>query len=210
MLASRAARAYKIVQAPDSFLRDFRFMAARTSSAAPLAFRAAEAADIPAMTALINSAYRGESSRGGWTTEADLLEGRRIDEAGLAREMAAPDTLFLLCFEDDALIGSAQLRKAAEGVGYLGMFVIRPGLQGRGLGRRLLQEAETTARRLWSAARMTMAVIGLRSELIAYYQRRGYRLTGERLPLPLEDGLSAALVEGVDLAMMEKALPPSP
>ena len=107
---------------------------ATPAASAPFILRAAEAADIPAVTALINSAYRGNSSTAGWTTEAHILRGRRIDEAGLAREMAEPDTLFLLCFQGQDLIGSVQLQRKAEGVGYLGMFVIRPGLQGRGWG----------------------------------------------------------------------------
>lgn len=164
--------------------------------------RPAQAADIPAVTALINSAYRGGSANG-WTTEAHLLEGRRIDEPGLAKLMAEPDTVFLLCFDAATLIGSVQLQKVGDGVGYLGMFVIRPGLQGRGLGRWFMEQAEATARRLWGVTRMTMTVIGLRTELIAYYERCGYALTGERLPFPF-DGLSTALVEGIDLAVMQK------
>ena len=174
-----------------------------------LTFRAAEAADIPAVTALINSAYRGESASG-WTTEASILEGRRIDEAGLAQAMAEKDAYFLLCFRGGDLIGSVQLKKAEKDLGYLGMFVIRPGLQGQGLGRRFMNEAEATARRLWGVTRMTMTVIGLRSELIAYYERCGYALTGERLPFPFEDGLSKALVEGIDLVVMVKDLSPAP
>jgi GNAT superfamily N-acetyltransferase len=176
---------------------------ATPAASAPFILRAAEAADIPAVTALINSAYRGNSSTAGWTTEAHILRGRRIDEAGLAKAMAEPDTVFLLCFEDKALIGSVQLQKVGDGVGYLGMFVIKPGLQGRGLGRWFMGQAEATARNFWGVTRMTMTVIGLRAELIAYYQRCGYALTGERLPFPF-DGLSAALVEGIDLAVMEK------
>lgn len=182
---------------------------ATPAASAPFILRAAEAADIPAVTALINSAYRGNSSAEGWTTEANILRGRRIDEAGLARAMAEPDTVFLLCILGQDLIGSVQLQKVSQGVGYLGMFVIRPGLQGRGLGRRFMEEAEATARRLWDVTRMTMTVIGLRSELIAYYERCGYRLTGERLPFPF-DGLSTPLVEGIDLAVMEKDLEPAP
>jgi GNAT superfamily N-acetyltransferase len=175
-------------------------------SFAPLTFRAAQAFDVPATTALINAAYRGESSTVGWTTEAELLQGRRIDEAGLARLLEEPDSLILLCFQDEKLIGSVQLQKLSDGVGYLGMFVVRPGLQGRGLGRRFMQEAEATAQRLWGVTRMSMSVINLRRELIAYYERCGYALTGERLPFPFEDGLSSALVEGIELVLMEKEL----
>jgi GNAT superfamily N-acetyltransferase len=176
----------------------------------PLTFRAAQAADVPAVTALINAAYRGESSTVGWTTEAEILQGRRIDEAGLAQVMAEPQSLILLCFQGESLIGSVQLQKVAEDVGYLGMFVVRPGLQGRGLGRRFMQEAESTAQRLWGVMRMTMTVISLRRELVAYYQRCGYALTGARLPFPFEDGLSTALVEGIELAVMEKELALTP
>jgi len=175
---------------------------------AHLRLRAAQAADIPAVAALINSAYRGASANG-WTTEAHLLAGQRIDEAGLSKTMAEPDTVFLLCFDGESLIGSVQLQKAREGVGYLGMFVVRPGLQGRGLGRWFMSRAEAEARRLWGVTRMTMTVIGLRAELIAYYERCGYVRTGERLPFPFEDGLSAALVDGIDLVVMEKDLAPS-
>ena len=182
----------------------------RPDSLAPLTFRAAQAFDVPATTALINTAYRGESSTLGWTTEAKLLRGRRVDEAGLARLLEEPDSLILLCFQEENLIGSVQLQKLAEGVGYLGMFVVRPVLQGRGLGRRFMQEAEATAQRLWSVTRMSMSVINLRRELIAYYERCGYALTGERLPFPFEDGLSTALVEGIELVVMKKELALAP
>lgn len=174
---------------------------------APLVYRPAVAADVPAVTALINSAYRGNSSTVGWTTEAHLLEGRRIDEAGLARLIGAPGSLVLLCHRDGELIGSVHLEDKGGGRGYLGMFVVRPGLQGQGIGRRFMAEAEATARRRWGVATMAMTVISLRHELIAYYERCGYRLTGERLPFPF-DGLSTALVDGIELAVMEKQLSP--
>jgi ribosomal protein S18 acetylase RimI-like enzyme len=175
--------------------------------AVPLTYRPAEAADVPAVTALINSAYRGNSSTVGWTTEAHLLQGRRIDEARLARLIGQPDALILLCHRGDELIGSVQLERAGAGRGYLGMFVVRPGLQGQGLGRRFMAAAEATAQRLWGVETMAMTVISLRRELIAYYERCGYRLTGETRPFPF-DGLSTALVDGIELVVMEKRLPP--
>jgi GNAT superfamily N-acetyltransferase len=120
--------------------------------------------------------------------------------------MAEPDSLLLLCLQGDDLIGSVQLQKLNADTGYLGMFVVRPELQGRGIGRRFMREAETTAQRLWGVTRMSMSVISLRRELIAYYERCGYALTGQHLPFPFEDGLSAALVEGIELTVMEKEL----
>lgn len=170
-------------------------------------FRAAQPGDEPAATALINSAYRGDSSTLGWTTEAHILKGRRVDEAGLAKLMAEPDSLILLCFRGDDLIGSVHLQSLTDDKGYLGMFVVRPDLQGRGFGRRFMREAEMTAQRIWGVTRMSMSVISLRRELIAYYERCGYALTGELRPFPFEDGLSVALVEGIELAVMEKELP---
>lgn len=174
---------------------------------APMNFRAAQAADAPVVTALINAAYRGVSSTAGWTTEAHILEGRRIDEAGLVKLIAEPNSLILLCLQGNDLIGSVHLQELADGLGYLGMLVVRPGLQGCGLGRRFMREAELTAQRLWGATRMSLSVISLRRELIAFYERCGYALTGERRPFPFEDGLSTALVEGIELAVMEKELP---
>ncbi|MCI4679675.1 GNAT family N-acetyltransferase [Rhodoblastus acidophilus] len=176
-------------------------------ASAPITFRVAQAADAPVATALINAAYRGDSSTVGWTTEAHILEGRRIDEAGLVQLMTEPDSLILLCHLGDELIGSVHLQKRANRLGYLGMFVVRPDLQGCGLGRRFMREAETTAQRLWGVTRMALTVISLRRELIAFYERCGYALTGALQPFPFEDGLSTALVEGIELAMMEKQLP---
>jgi GNAT superfamily N-acetyltransferase len=171
-----------------------------------LSFRRAGPGDVATATALINSAYRGESSTVGWTTEAHLLAGRRIDEAGLRALIDQPDSLIFLCFQDESLIGSVLLQKSSATVGYIGMFVVRPGLQGAGIGRRFMAAAEAEAGRLWGVTRMSMSVITLRRELIAYYQRCGYRLTGEILPFPFEDGLSVALVDGIELAVMEKDL----
>jgi GNAT superfamily N-acetyltransferase len=176
----------------------------------PLSFRAAQAEDAPQATALINAAYRGDPGAQGWTTEAHLLKGRRIDESGFLQLLAEPETLILLCFLGEEMIGSVLLQKRSAGFGYFGMFVVRPDSQGRGVGRHFMREAEQTAQKLWGVTRMTMTVISLRRELIAYYQRRGYVLTGERLSFPFDDGLSVALVDGIDLATLEKDLMQQP
>jgi len=176
----------------------------------PISSRIAQIADAPAAVALINAAYRGASSMVGWTTEARLLEGRRIDEAGLLDLMTAPDSVILLWLKGHDPIGTVHLQKCGNDLAALGIFVVRPDMQGQGLGRRFMREAEAMAQRLWGVTRMALTVIGLRRELIAFYQRRGYALTGERRPFPFEDGLSTALVEGIDLAVMEKPLPPTP
>lgn len=153
-----------------------------------LRFRAATPADIPAIVALVESAYRGESSRAGWTTEADLLDGRRTGPDDVQACLDRPDSRILLA-EDaatGALLASAHVC-LDDGCGYFGMFAVDPTRQAGGIGRAVLAEAERIAREAWRAPSMRMTVIDVREELIAWYQRRGYRRTGIRSPFPYGD-----------------------
>ena len=152
-------------------------------------FRRATAADVLAIVALVESAYRGEASRAGWTTEADLLDGQRTDPAAVQQLIDDPATHVLLV-EDVAvgLLGSVTVTDEGERAAavHVGMFAVRPTEQGRGVGRALLAEAEVLGRRLGrDLARMS--VLAQRSELIAWYERRGYRRTGSREPFPYGD-----------------------
>ncbi len=133
------------------------------------------------MHALVESAYRGDVSRQGWTTEADLLEGQRTDPDGV-REVL--DDL-LLAVDGDELLGCCVLTPRDDH-GYFGLFAVRPGLQGAGVGSVLLAAAEDRARDL-GLSRVEMTVLSLREDLIAYYVRRGYVATGERRPFPYGD-----------------------
>lgn len=151
-----------------------------------LPIRAATASDAPALEALVNSAYRGDSSRAGWTTEADLLDGQRVDAGRLAETIATPNNVVLLHEQDHVPVGCVHLERTGDGC-YLGMLTIRPALQGTGLGRRLLEAAEHWAIEHWSSRSIHMTVIVQRVELIAWYERRGYRLTGKRKPFPYGD-----------------------
>jgi ribosomal protein S18 acetylase RimI-like enzyme len=149
-----------------------------------LRFRCALAGDIPALLELVQSAYRGEASRAGWTSEADLLDGQRTDADELRAIVSAVDgTRIVLACTDQAPLGSMLLKPAADHV-YLGMIAVSPGLQGHGLGRALLAEAERITRSDGLPLRLRMTVIAQRSELIAWYVRRGYQVTGERSPFP--------------------------
>lgn len=151
-----------------------------------LQFRDAVDGDIPTIVALVESAYRGEASRAGWTTEADLLDGQRIDPEGVAECIGAQRSRVLLAERDGILIACANV--AARGLdGYFGMFAVRPTLQGNGVGKALLAEAERVARDVWNCTRMRMTVIDVRDDLIAWYLRRGYRRTGEHQPFPYGD-----------------------
>lgn len=170
----------------------------------PLLFRKAQKEDAQIIAHLVNSAYRGDSSRLGWTTEADLLDGLRTSEREISGLIESAQSLFLLCIQGAEVIGSVHLKKM-ETAGYLGMFVVKPELQGRGIGRQFMQTAESTAQREWGVRKMTMQVITLRHELIAFYERRGYRRTGKLKPFP---PMANARVQGLQFEVLEKDLEP--
>jgi N-acetylglutamate synthase-like GNAT family acetyltransferase len=143
--------------------------------------RSATADDVDVVVALVESAYRGDSSRAGWTTEADLLAGRRTGPD----EVAELVPHLLLAEQDSDVVGCCTM-VPKDNRGYFGMFAVRPGLQGGGVGAALLAAAEDRARALGLPA-VEMTVLRQRSELIAFYLRRGYADTGEERPFPYGD-----------------------
>jgi GNAT superfamily N-acetyltransferase len=151
-----------------------------------LAFRSAVAADVPVLVALIESAYRGDASRAGWTTEADLLAGQRTDPEGVAAVIDAPSGRMVVVEEHGEPIACCQL-ELRDGHAYFGMFAVSPKRQGGGLGKVIIAEAERFARDEWGVAEMHMTVISAREDLIAWYVRRGYRRTGRMIPFPYGD-----------------------
>ncbi|MFG2289366.1 GNAT family N-acetyltransferase [Streptomyces sp. NPDC048595] len=151
-----------------------------------LTFRTALEADIPGLVELIESAYRGDASRVGWTTEADLLEGQRTDPEGVAAVVRNETGRLLIAERDGELVACCQLEHRGDHA-YFGMFAVRPKLQGGGLGKIIIAEAERTARETWGSAEMHMTVIRQREDLIAWYERRGYQRTGELSPFPYGD-----------------------
>ncbi|MBO0916282.1 GNAT family N-acetyltransferase [Streptomyces laculatispora] len=151
-----------------------------------LTFRDATDADVPALVELIQSAYRGDSSRTGWTTEADILQGQRIDPQGVRAVVENPGSRLLVVERDGGPVACCQLEHRGEAA-YFGMFAVRPSLQGGGLGKVIIAEAERTARESWGVREMHMTVISVRDDLIAWYERRGYRRTGQMSPFPYGD-----------------------
>ncbi|WP_284448424.1 GNAT family N-acetyltransferase [Pseudoxanthomonas mexicana] len=151
-----------------------------------LSFRPANHADIPALVALVTSAYRGDVSRQGWTTEADLLDGQRIDPDVLARDIGRARSRILVAERGGEMLACAHVAEE-DGAGYFGMFSVRPDLQGGGVGKAMLAEAERIAREEWQLPTMRMTVIDIRDELIAFYERRGYARTGIKKPFPYGD-----------------------
>ncbi len=153
----------------------------------PLAFRLATAtpADIPRLARLVNSAYRGDSARQGWTTEAHLLDGQRINEAGLRDMLAASNATLLLCLgPDDVLLGSFYALPDNHKLS-LSMLAVAPAGQTQGVGKFLLQAAEDYGRQQ-GCTLSKMTVISVRAELIAYYERRGYHLSGATEAFPTD------------------------
>jgi GNAT superfamily N-acetyltransferase len=150
-----------------------------------LRFRAATAADVPAVVALVESAYRGDASRAGWTTEADLLDGQRVDSQGVADVIAKPQSRVILGECDGALLACCHIESLGRAC-YFGMFSVQPTRQGSGVGKQMMIEAERVARE-WKCIEMEMTVITVRDDLIAWYERRGYRRTGRFKPFPYGD-----------------------
>ncbi|MNU28222.1 Acetyltransferase (GNAT) family protein [compost metagenome] len=173
-------------------------------------FRPATSSDVAALHRLVESAYRGDSAKAGWTHEADLLGGQRTDEAELLGIIADTGRVILLA-EVDAngerlLTGCVQVADQGEGLAYLGLLTVDPARQASGLGRLLIDAAEAEARSRFAATRMEMTVIRQRSELIAWYERRGYAQTGETRPFPLDETTFGLSDRDLTFVVMEKAL----
>jgi ribosomal protein S18 acetylase RimI-like enzyme len=160
--------------------------------------------DIPALVLLINSAYRGEYSKKGWTTEADLLDGIRINENSLADIMHKPGSLLLKCADaENKIIGCVYLQQQEQKL-YLGMLTVLPELQAAGIGKELLAASEDYAKSIKYSA-IIMTVISARKELIAWYERRGYKDTGETKPFPTDNAFGIAK-QPLEFIVMEKKL----
>jgi ribosomal protein S18 acetylase RimI-like enzyme len=166
--------------------------------------RRALESDIPGIVSLLNRSYRGEESRRGWTTEADLIGGEvRTDTEDVTRIFLREGSLFLLCRSEEETVGCVNLQRKGDRL-YLGMFAVSPELQGRGIGASLMKAAELHSLECGCRA-IFMWVVSLREELIAWYGRLGYRDTGERIPF-VEDGLSGPHLRPLEFMVLEKLM----
>ncbi|MBL7874887.1 MAG: GNAT family N-acetyltransferase [Cyclobacteriaceae bacterium] len=160
--------------------------------------------DAPELDRLVNSAYRGDSSRQGWTTEADLLDGTRTDAQAIIALIQNPDTTLLKYTEGNEILGCVELRNE-KGKLYLGMLTVRPNLQGKGIGKKLLTAAETEAKKQ-NCRSIFMTVLSVRKELIDWYIRHGYQLTGDRKPFAFTDPRFGQPKMKLEFAVLEKKL----
>lgn len=162
--------------------------------------------DAAALEALIESAYRGDASRAGWTTEADLLGGNRTSIDMLLSTLKDDDQTVLACDDTDGLLATVTVERR-DGYGYIGAVSVRPTCQGQGIGRDLLAQAERVIREEWRLERARMTVIAQRPELIGWYARRGYRDTSETAPFPYGDArFGAPKRDDLYFIILEKAL----
>lgn len=166
-----------------------------------LTFRKATPEDANLLEELINSSYRGDSARVGWTHESDLVGGLRTDAKELISMIGVPGESFLLAFSGDDLVGCVHLKDDGQGL-YFGMLSVRPALQNARIGSALLNEIESRARRE-DKNFIRLSVIHLRRELIAYYERKGFRLTGRSESFPEK---YPAKIPGLLLVEMKKTL----
>jgi ribosomal protein S18 acetylase RimI-like enzyme len=171
-----------------------------------LTFRRASTDDIPALLDLVTSAYRGEASRQGWTSEADLIDGQRLDIDLLRADLDRVNSLVILGERGDDLVGCAHIAKDEGDTAYFGMFAVRPTGQSQGDGKRILAEAERWAVSEWESTVMMMTVIGGRDSLIAFYERRGYQRTGVQKPFHVDTRFGVPKRDDLHLEVLEKVL----
>jgi ribosomal protein S18 acetylase RimI-like enzyme len=159
-------------------------------------------ADVSVLNTLINSAYRGESSKKGWTTEANILEGLRTTEQELTETIKNPKNTILKFTQNNQIIGSVLLVEKELQL-YLGMLTVSPELQNSGIGKKLLQQAEIHASAV-GLSKIVMTVISVREELIAWYKRNGYEDTGAREPFPASDVHIPISEQPLEFIVLEK------
>jgi len=164
-------------------------------------FKTATIHDAQSLADLVNSAYRGDSSRLGWTTEAELLDGQRTDKDSLAELIQTPLNRIEMAFEADKLIGCVHLKEEGKETLYFGMLTVSPALQSKGTGKEIIKHVEEIALEK-NLKRIKITVIQHRKELISYYERRGFRPTGRYEEFPSHDP-KFGLPKVPDLKLME-------
>ncbi len=172
-----------------------------------LHFYKAERIDAESVTQLINLSYRGETSRKGWTTEADILDGLRTTTAHVAKVINRPDAFFLMGVLNDEIVATICCEHqiiAGKPTAHFGMIAVKPALQNKGYGKDLINAAEAIVQREWRVTGFHMTVISLREELIEFYQRLGYKRTGELKDFPVAPDLWQPKVKGLALEYLAK------
>jgi GNAT superfamily N-acetyltransferase len=171
-----------------------------------LVFSFAKPTDAKAISELVNSAYRGDSSYAGWTTEADILDGQRTSPLEIEEKIAQPGTLIVTAYSNLDLVGTCELNidKQSSEL-FFGMFSIKPSLQNKGIGRLFITHVEKLAAE-WNLRKIKMSVITVRTELIEYYKRRGYQVTNEIIPFPTQERFGIPKVDNLEMVYLIKEI----
>jgi ribosomal protein S18 acetylase RimI-like enzyme len=158
--------------------------------------------DAPALVTLMDNAYRGESSKQGWTSEGDLFIGnKRTDHENVKRLLQEPNAVFLKYVDDGVIVGCVLLHQKKQRL-YLGMFAVSPHTQGKGIGKKLLAAADEYAKQR-SCNSIFMTVITVREELIAWYEKHGYKKTDRLLPFPVDERFGIP-TQPLEMIVLEK------
>jgi N-acetylglutamate synthase-like GNAT family acetyltransferase len=161
--------------------------------------------DTHEIVALVNKAYRGETSKKGWTTEADLFGGIRTDKNGIEEILKDEDSTFLKYVDDkNNIIGCVHLQHKKQKL-YVGMLTVDPEIQNKGIGKDLLQAADDYALKN-NFQSVYMTVISIRKELIQWYERHGYKKTGETKPFPMNDEKFGLPKRFIEFIVLEKTV----
>lgn len=167
------------------------------------AVRAANTLDIGVIVQLVNSAYRPKSGAHGWTHEADLIAGARTSANQIAELLSKLDSVILLGLIRSESAACVHIERIG-GDSYIGMLAVTPSHQDSGIGKELLAHAEHYARTMFRTDRFVMMVVSSRSELISFYQRRGYQRTGSVMPYPLSARAGTPIEAGLKIEILEK------
>lgn len=166
-------------------------------------------ADYPAIIELVNVAFRATGPTASWNIQAGVIEGQRMNDSLLREDLAASPDAHLLVTRDPAdgsVLGTVWLDPKKDGIWYLGLLTVRPALQKQQRGRALLAAAEDFAKQR-GARKIRMTVLNVRGVLLAWYERRGYSLTGETKPFPYHDNrFGNPLRDDLYFVVLEKAL----
>jgi ribosomal protein S18 acetylase RimI-like enzyme len=165
-------------------------------------FRLAVPTDAARLVTLIQSAYRGETSRDGWTSEADLVAGDRISLAGVRHIIATAGSMMIVLEEGGGLTACCAITDRGEGLAYFGTFAVSPTAQGQGIGRRVMAEARRRAAQDFGASTMEITVLAQQAALLAWYERLGFRKTGEQRPFPADPVFARPLVDDLHFLVL--------
>jgi ribosomal protein S18 acetylase RimI-like enzyme/uncharacterized protein YciI len=165
--------------------------------------RTAVPSDTTEIAALVNKAYRPSNEAAGWTHESELVSGPRTSPAKVAELLVGNSRVLVLC-RDDKIVACVQVELRGSAA-YIGMLATDPSLQEQGLGKQMLAQAEHYATSHFEVLQLRMLVLSSRPELLAYYMRRGYKLTGESHDYPTEAGIGQPVVPDLNvLALVKK------